>query len=200
MVANHPVDFSTDLTEERLNIVCNLCLDAIADSLIDSSSIYDTPWTKGCLAYGRLQGLVIHMAKSRDYEWIVLANKTMDFTARIGSTLVQFVVDDPYNPKKTHRLHTNSVENMQLSLDFESKARVDVATWRVFITFDKHDQQVQPSAVLVGFDFNQNPICFWNYEDTIPMPVAAELTNVVEIPEPQLARKQNRDDEVNETR
>ncbi|MGI2068622.1 hypothetical protein [Shewanella baltica] len=198
MVANHPVNFSADLTEERLKLLCLNCLDVVADSILDSSSIYDTQWTKGCLPYGRLQGLMYHLSLNKELPWIKLANKTMDYTISIGSTFLQFVIDDPYNPKKIHRLNSNSIENIQSSFDFEQDS--NVMLWRLFIGIDKLDSQAEPTATLVGYDSNRNPVCFWSYDDAIQTPMMAEDTKVVEIPEPILARKQNRDDSVNGTK
>lgn len=200
MATKQPFEFSTDLTEERLNILCDKCLDTIADSIKDSSSNHDTAWTKGCLPYGRLHGLMMDLSSNKDLPWITLANSTMDYTARIGRTLIQFVIDDAYNPKKTHRLNQNSLENMQFSLELEQHNEVEVVAWRVFIGIDRQDHQVEPTATLVGFDLNQNPICYWNYDDNVITPVIAETTKAVEIPEPKLARKQSRDDLSDETK
>lgn len=200
METRQPFDFSSNLTEERLNTLCDYCLDTIADSILDSSSKHDTAWTKGCLPYGRLHGLMMDLSKNRDLPWITLANNTMDYTIRIGSTLVQFVIDDAYNPKKTHRLSKNSVENIQLSFELEQCHEIEVLVWRMFIGIDRQDHQVEPTATLVGFDPNQNPICYWHYADNTPPPVITETVKTVEIPEPMLARKQNRDDISNETK
>ncbi len=123
----------------------------------------------------------------------------MDYTVRIGSTPVQFVIDDAYNPKKTHRLSKNSIEDKQFSLELELCHEIEVVAWRVFIGIDRQDHQVEPTATLVGLDLNQNPICYWHYSDSTPPPVIAETTQTVEILEPILARKQNRDDKINET-
>lgn len=200
MVTKQPVEFSVDLTEERLNILCDKCLDTIADSIKDSSSDHDTAWTKGCLSFGRLHGLMIDLSSNKDIPWLTLVNNTMDFTVRIGRTLVQFVIDDAYNPKKTHRLNTNDLESMQFSLELERHKEVEVVIWRVFIGIDRQDHQVEPTATLVGFDLNHNPICYWNFDDNVITPVISEAINVVEIPEPKLVRKQNRDDLSNETK
>lgn len=200
MEAKQPIDFSADLTEERLNTLCDYCLDTIADSIQDSSSKHDTAWTKGCLPYGRLHGLMIDLSKNKDLSWISLANSTMDYTVRIGSTLVQFIIDDAYNPKKIHRLNKNSVENMQFSLELEEQNEVEVVAWRVFIGIDRQDNQVEPTATLVGFNLNQNPICYWDYSDSTPPPLSTETIKTFEIPDPILARKQKDDDISNEAK
>lgn len=198
MVTNHPVDFSADLTDERLRVLCLYCLDVVADSILDSSSIDDTKWTKGCLLYGRLQGLMYRLSLNNELPWINLANRTMDYTIRIGSTFVQFMIDDPYNPKKIHRLNSNSIENTQSCFDFDQDSNIMI--WRIFISIDKLDPQAEPTATLVGYDSNRNPVCFWSYDEAIQIPMTVEDTKVVEIPEPLLARKQNRDESVNETK
>jgi len=195
MVSNTPTEFSVDLTDERLNILCEHILDTIQDSISDSSTVNDTAWTKGCLPYGRLQGLMQRLAIDKNYPWLSLANKTMDFTATIGSAHIQFLIDDPYCPKKTHRLQTNAVENMQLSMVLEVEDIVQVVHWRLFIVIDKDDDdQFSPVATLVGYDLNQNSVCIWEHQDTAIIPMAASHTPVIDIPEPEISRKEHKDD------
>jgi hypothetical protein len=189
MTHNRLLEFSQDLTNERLNILCDHILDTIHDSIADSSNEDDTAWTKGCLPYGRMQGLLKRLVTKKQYSWLTLANNTMDFTAKVGSAHIQFVIDDPYNPKKVHRLHTNSVENMQLSIALEEHETIQVVAWRLFVTIDKNNRELEPTATLVGFDLNQNELCRWEYNETIKVPVHSPLTVAAEIEEPELQLK-----------
>jgi hypothetical protein len=189
MAQNQLLKFSPDLTDERLCILCDHLLDTIHNSTEDSSSVDDTPWTKGCLAYGRIQGLLKRLVSENQYVWLKLANSTMDFTAKIDSTHIQFVIDDPYNPKKSHRLQPNSVENIQLSIDLEEYEQIKVVIWRLFITIDKDNRELEPTATVVGFDSNTIELCRWEYNETIKVPVSSPLTIPAEIEEPKLQLK-----------
>jgi hypothetical protein len=198
MLTAPPSKFSLDLSEERLITLCDLALDTISDSIQDSGTEDDTAWTRGCLSYGRLQGLMFRLTKDKNYPWISLVNKTMDFTVRIGNTLIQFMIDDAFQPKKTHRLAANSLEDTQLSLLLESNTSLEVVTWRLFIGIDKDSFNTEPTATIVGYDINKNSICWWSYEDSIQTPISVKNTKSVEIVEPQLIRKQVREDVSND--
>lgn len=198
MTNNHPQEYSQDLTDKRLNILCDHILDTIHDSIIDTSGKDDTAWTKGCLLYGRMQGLLRRLVTKKTYSWLSLANNTMDFTAKIGSAHIQFVIDDPYNPKKVHRLHTNSVENMQFNMALEEQEDIQVVAWRLFITIDKNNREAEPTATLMGFDLNQNELSRWEYIDTANVPMESPLTVTAEIEEPELQLKKQIDKANNE--
>jgi len=186
---SHPYAISEDLTEERLHTLCEHVLDTVQDSLEDSSTPNDTAWTKGCLMYGRLQGMIKRLDSNKEYTWLSLANSTMDFTAKIGATHVQFLVDDAYSPKKTHRLSTNSVENTQISMMLEEPGESMFVTWRLFVGFDEVEGQVSPKVTLVGYDLNQNIVCKWEHQETTVVPVISANSEAVEIDEPILSRK-----------
>jgi hypothetical protein len=198
MTIAHPTEYSQDLTNDRLTILCDHILDTVHDSIIDSSSKDDTAWTRGCLPYGRMQGLIKRLVVKKEYSWLSLANNTMDFTAKIGNTHIQFIIDDPYNPKKIHRLHTNSVENMQLSIALEEHEEIQVVAWRIFVTIDKDNRETEPTATLIGFDVNQNELCRWEYNDVTHAPLESPLTIAAEIEEPELQFKKRIDKANNE--
>lgn len=199
MNLNQPYDFSEDLTEERLRVVCDLVLDTVQDSIEDSGTKHDTAWTRGCLRYGRVQGLFSQLTLDKDYPWISLANSTMDFTFKIGNTHVQYIYDDYECPKKIHRLRPNAIENMQLEIAFETEEKPEVLTWRLFVHQDLDEDFSELKATLVGYDINQSPICTWFFEDKANVPVLAERAETVELPEPLLTRKTSHGKVSNET-
>ncbi|WP_127026155.1 hypothetical protein [Rheinheimera mangrovi] len=195
MTTTQPTDFSKDLTIDRLETLCECVLDTVRESQLDASSPNDTAWTKGCLSYGRLQGLMKRLAIDKDYPWLTLANNTMDFTAKIGSTYIQFIVDDAFSPKKTHRLKTNALENMQISLDLEDNNQTLAVVWRIFVGLSDAGVGVSPSATLIGFDINQNPLCIWQYETVSKVPMGVNVVEPSEIEEPVVTRKIRKNDD-----
>lgn len=188
MNSNTLIEFSEDFTDDRLILLCDNVLDNVHDSLKDTSTLYDTAWTKGCLPYGRLQGLIIYLASNKVYDWLSLANNTMDFTAKIGKTPIQFLIDDSFSPKKKHRLHRNLVETMQLSMALEELTETKVVVWRCIVSIDK-DGMNEPKATIVGYDSNQIEVCRWSYDETVRVPMSSPLAPVVEIEEVKLKRK-----------
>ncbi|HPQ95629.1 MAG: hypothetical protein KDI44_05630 [Thiothrix sp.] len=168
----HPSDYAPDLKQEYLHELCNEILDVVKQALMAAGTDHDTAWTRGTLAYGRVQGFFQSLQKSRRKPWITLANKTMDFTFRIGSTCVQFVMDDPFAPRKTHRLKTNALEQLQLEqLQLALGPEPEVAAWRLFVDRDQEEELPGLNAFLVGFDNNLSPVCVWHHDDTAAVPV-----------------------------
>jgi len=200
MQVDLPSVFSTDLTEERLQILSERVLDTIQDSLDDTSTADDTAWTRGCMAYGRLQGMVMRLSRDRVYPWLSLANNTMDFTVKVGSTHLQFLIDDAYSPRKTHRLRTNSVESNQLSILLEDSDNAKFTTWRLFVGFKNTDEGDTPFVTVVGYDINQIEICRWEHDDVVMVPVSADIVGTVEIDVPELSRKSKKDVVKNEAK
>ncbi|WP_075185337.1 hypothetical protein [Teredinibacter haidensis] len=200
MLESHPISISKDLTDERLHTLCEHVLDTVQDSIEDSSTPDDTAWTKGCLVYGRLQGMIKRISINKEYSWLSLANSTMDFTAKIGSTHIQFMVDDAYSPKKTHRLSTNSVENTQISMLLEEPGEAGFVTWRLFVGFEELEGLISPKATLVGYDLNQNEVCKWEHQEAAVIPMISAGPAPVEIDEPTLQRKLNNNKTKNEAK
>lgn len=136
----------------------------------------------------------------KSYPWLSLANKTLDFTFRIGKTLVQYVYDDYEVPKKHHRIKPNSLENTQLALAFDLDDELIVASWRLYVNQEQGHNDDQLKATLVGYNINQTPVCIWSHEDTVNIPMYAERVETVDIPEPMLTRKTSSNDISNEAK
>ncbi|MBU0654044.1 MAG: hypothetical protein KJ914_02810 [Gammaproteobacteria bacterium] len=163
----HPSEYAPDLKQEYLVELCNEILNVVEQALVTAGTEHDTAWTRGTLAYGRVQGFFQKLQKSHSKPWVTLANKTMDFTFKVGNTYVQFVMDDPFAPKKIHRLKANSIEQMSLELEPEP----DVVAWRLFVDRNYDDEFLGLNAVLVGFDINQNPVCIWRHDEVASIPM-----------------------------
>jgi len=189
MNKQHPSTYASDLQQERLVKLCNEILNVVEDALLTASTDNDTPWTRGTLVYGRVQGFCQNLYKSQNMPWAKLVNSTMDFTLQIGSTYIQFVMDDPFAPKKAHRLKANNVEQMNLGLN----TALEVVTWRLFVDKYTENDMDGIKAYLVGFDCNQNTVCIWNHEQTIPVPIqTTEKPAEVIIEDPQLQRRNSK--------
>lgn len=192
----HPSFYSLDLKQEYLEDLCKQVLDATNQAISDSSTNHDTAWTRGTLSYGRVHGLFIALHNDKTRPWFTLANSTMDYTAKIGNTFIQVVMDNPEQPKKNHRLKANSIELRQWGLELEQSTKdAEVLTWRLFIDKDDNDEIPTLYASLVGFDINTNPLCIWHYQDVVVTPVRArEFISEVNIEDVLLTRKSNEDE------
>lgn len=184
-----PEFYAPDLTEERLHILSENLLDVLDEAHHYSESPNATAWFKGTANYGLPQGMLIRMHSDSAYPWLTLANQTMDYTARVGNTLVQFVVDDPHSPRKQHRLKRNAVEKHQISLELEEDY-VDIPLiWRFYLNPISNGVDYSPSISLLGFNGNGNVICSWEYDTVVTGPVVIDKPESVEIDEPLLVRK-----------
>lgn len=186
-----PEYFSDDLTCERLRIVSEKLLDVLDEAENFAQSPNATPWFKGTANYGLPQGMLKRMHEDDSYPWLTLANQTMDYTARVGNTLVQFVVDDPHSPRKVHRMKRNSVERLQFSLELEEYNKDIPLIWRFYLNPMSNGVDYSPTVSLVGFDVNENIVCLWTHEDTISSPVSNDIPKPVEIEEPVLSLKKS---------
>lgn len=184
-----PEYYASDLTEERLQILSERLLDVLDEAHAFSESPNATAWFKGTANYGLPQGMLMRMHSDKSYPWLTLANKTMDYTARIGKTPVQFVVDDPLSPHKQHRLKRNSVEQHQISLELEEYGRNLPLIWRFYLNPITNGVDYSPSVSLLGFNGNGNIVCIWEYSSVISGPIAIEKAKSVEIDEPVLTLK-----------
>ena len=190
-----PSHYSPDLKPHYLEDICTLILEVTTKALNDASTDYDTAWTRGTLSYGRIQGLFSQLHLDPEKPWFTLANATMDFTARIGDTLVQVVMDNPYQIKKNHRLKLNNIELNQLQLNFEHPSESDsVLTWRLFVDKDNNDEIPALHISLIGFDINMNKICVWHFDDTAVIPMKSQdLAAEIEIEDAPITLKDKTD-------
>lgn len=185
-----PVDFSQDLTEERIKIVSDKLLDVLDEAESFAQSPNATAWFKGTANYGLPQGMLKRMHEDKNYPWITLANQTMDYTAKIGNTLVQFVVDDPHSPKKLHRVKRNAVERQQFGLNLEDQNPDIPLVWRFYLNPISNGVDYSPLISLVGLDINENVVCLWEHDDVISSPLSGNMAQPVEIEVPVITLKQ----------
>lgn len=179
---DHPSELEPRLTTEYLDVVCNNALHAAYQALEAASTDDDTNWTKGTLPYGRVHGRFIRMSFDQELPWFRLTNKTMDYTPSINGVLIQVVMDDPQERKKSHRLAANGVERYQASLLGPSCDRN--LTWRLYIDSDGNPDGQELKATIMGFDSNLNVVCQWVH-DYVPLASVrtTDLPQEVEIPE-----------------
>ncbi|WP_339772125.1 hypothetical protein [uncultured Paraglaciecola sp.] len=185
-----PEDYSADLTNERITLVSDKLLDVLDEAENFAQSPNATAWFKGSANYGLPQGMLKRMHEDENYPWLTLANQTMDYTVKIGSTLVQFIVDDPHAPKKAHRVKRNAVERQQFGLDLEEHDFEVPLIWRFYLSPISNGVDYSPSVTLVGFDINENIVCLWEHEDVISSPLSGSIAQPVEIEVPVVALKQ----------
>ncbi|HIE1841905.1 TPA: hypothetical protein ACXJW0_004651 [Pseudomonas aeruginosa] len=189
----HPSELEPGLTAEHLDVVCNNALHAAYKALEAASTDDDTNWTKGTLPYGRVHGRFIKMSFDPELPWFRLTNKTMDYTVSINGVLLQVVMDDPRERKKSHRLAANGVERYQASLLGPSCDRN--LTWRLYIDSDGNPDGQKLTATIMGFDSNLNVVCQWVH-DYVPL-VSVRTTDLpqeVEIQE-KLPQRRNKEAE-----
>ncbi|GGF15614.1 hypothetical protein [Pseudoalteromonas gelatinilytica] len=184
-----PSNFSEDLTVQRLRVVSDKLLDVLDEANDFAQSPNATPWFKGTANYGLPQGMLKLMHEDNDYPWLTLANNTMDYTVRIGNTLVQFVVDDPYSPRKSHRKQRNAVERNQLALALEEHDQNTPLIWRFYMNPISNGIDYSPQVTLVGYDINKNIVCTWTHDDVVTGPIGSPKVQAIEIEAPVLKRK-----------
>ncbi|RCU45680.1 hypothetical protein DU002_14565 [Corallincola holothuriorum] len=187
-----PEFYAPDLTEERLQILSERLLEVLDEAQVYAESPNATAWFKGTANYGLPQGMLMRMHENKDYPWLTLANKTMDYAARIGGTLVQFIVDDPHASRKHHRLKRNAVERYQFSLDLEVPSGDEPLIWRFYLNPFSDGMEYSPTISLLGYDSNENIVCHWEHEVVISGPRSVDVPVAVEIEEPVLTRKQDK--------
>ena len=185
-----PQDYSEDLTEERIKIISDRLLDVLDEAENFAQSPNATAWFKGTANYGLPQGMLKRMHEDEDYPWLTLANQTMDYTVRVGNTLVQFIVDDPHSPKKSHRVKRNAVERQQFGLELEEPSPEIALIWRFYLNPVSNGVDYSPSVTLVGFDVNENIVCRWENESVILSPLSDTAAKPVEIAAPVVSLKQ----------
>lgn len=193
-----PEFYSSDLTEDRLHILSENLLDVLDEAHQMSTSPNATAWFKGTANYGLPQGMLIRMHEDDSLPWLTLANQTMDYTVRVGNTLVQFVVDDPDSPRKQHRLKRNAVEQYQMSLELESHTSNQSLIWRIYMNPVSNGVDYSPAISLLGFDSNGNTLTSWEHIKPISGPALTEQPDAVEIVEPELTRKKEKKQQSNE--
>jgi len=183
----HPSYFEPRLQPEYLDRFCQEVSSVAYGALEDSTTQYDTAYTRGTLLFGRLQGLSQVLGKDKSLPWLELRNATLDFTVSVNGVLFQVVTDNPQDIRKTHRIKANPLEQHQLSL-FEVSP--EVCTWRVYLSSNQDPEFSKIETAIVGFDANQNVVCLWKHEQRSGVSVRAmEQHPQVDVTEAQPRRK-----------
>ena len=179
----HPSELEPRLKPEHVELICNNALDAAYRALEVTSTDDDTNWTMGTLPYGRVHGRFKRLHRDPALPWLLLTNRTMDFTLSVNGVLMQVVMDDPEVRKKGYRLQSNRVELYQASL--LGPAIDKNITWRLYVDTDGNFDGPTLTASVLGFDTNRNVVCKWVH-DYVPLfaPRTTELPPEVEIEEP----------------
>ncbi|HDS1735199.1 hypothetical protein [Pseudomonas sp. BP8] len=186
-VTQHPSHFEPRLLPEYVDRFCQEVADVAYSALEDSSSAYDTNYTRGTLLFGRQQGLCKLLAADKSMPWLQLRNATLDFTVAINNVLLQIVTDNPNEMKKAYRIKPNPLEQHQLSL-FERSP--EICTWRVYVSSNNDLEFPKVEVAIVGFDANLNVICLWKHEERSLLSVRATVQHdAVDVPEAEVQRK-----------
>ncbi|GLO55137.1 hypothetical protein PPUJ20066_11730 [Pseudomonas putida] len=186
-VTQHPSHFEPRLLPEYVDRFCQEVADVAYSALEDSSSAYDTNYTRGTLLFGRQQGLCKVLAADKSMPWLQLRNATLDFTVAINNVLLQIVTDNPNEMKKAYRIKPNPLEQHQLSL-FERSP--EICTWRVYVSSNNDLEFPKVEVAIVGFDANLNVICLWKHEERSLLSVRATVQHdAVDVPEAEVQRK-----------
>lgn len=186
-VTQHPSHFEPRLLPEYVDRFCQEVADVAYSALEDSSSAYDTNYTRGTLLFGRQQGLCKVLAADKSMPWLQLRNATLDFTVAINNVLLQVVTDNPNEMKKAYRIKPNPLEQHQLSL-FERSP--EICTWRVYVSSNNDLEFPKVEVAIVGFDANLNVICLWKHEERSLLSVRATVQHdAVDVPEAEVQRK-----------
>ncbi|WP_338443889.1 hypothetical protein QCL51_17830 [Pseudomonas sp. LTR0] len=186
-VTQHPSHFEPRLLPEYVDRFCQEVTDVAYSALEDSSSAYDTNYTRGTLLFGRQQGLCKVLAADKSMPWLQLRNATLDFTVAINNVLLQIVTDNPNEMKKAYRIKPNPLEQHQLSL-FERSP--EICTWRVYVSSNNDLEFPKVEVAIVGFDANLNVICLWKHEERSLLSVRATVQHdAVDVPEAEVQRK-----------
>lgn len=186
-VTQHPSHFEPRLLPEYVGRFCQEVADVAYSALEDSSSPYDTNYTRGTMLFGRQQGLCQVLAADKSMPWLQLRNATLDFTVSLNNVLLQIVTDNPLDIKKAYRIKPNPLEQHQLSL-FEKSP--EICTWRVYVSSNHDPEFLKVEVAIVGFDVNHNVICLWKHDERSMLSVrATEQHAAVDIPEAEVQRK-----------
>lgn len=161
-----PVLFNSDLTNDRLNIVSRLLLDARDSALSDANTKWDDSYCKGTLAFGRQRQAIIQTGLKRQYPWLNVTHTGTDVVFTIGSVVVRFFTDDSRRPRKPRVLMPTVAESTQLKI-FESNSH-EVVLWRFIIEKAMNDEDTD-TVHFVGINEFNEIICHWTYEDSVPV-------------------------------
>ena len=155
---NQPTLFSSALTEDRLNVISRLLLDARYSALCDANTELDGAYTKGCLSFGRQRQIIINTWQNKQYHWLGMAHPGTDLIFKIGNVSVRFFTDNSNHPKKLRVLIPTQAE--QLSIFDEDPS--EVVLWRFIVEPARNDDD-EDSVFFIGINNSDEIICRWKY-------------------------------------
>jgi len=164
-----PTSFSSDLSNDRLNVIAGLLLDARHKALHDANTELDDRYTQSCLAFGRQRQAILKAWNTQTYPWLSVSHRGTDLLFRIGAVLARFFTDDANKPKKSTVLLPTFAESTQLNL-FEPGA-ADVVLWRFILepAFSDGDSNGD-SVFFIGINAFNEILCRWKYERSATAP------------------------------
>ncbi|PPD43820.1 MAG: hypothetical protein CTY16_12870 [Methylobacter sp.] len=187
-----PTSFSSDLSNDRLNVIAGLLLDARYKALHDANTELDDRYTQSCLAFGRQRQAILKAWNTQSYPWLSVSHRGTDLLFRIGAVLARFFTDDANKPKKSTVLIPTFAESTQLNL-FEPNNN-EVVLWRFILEpafTDDHDDAV----FFIGINAFNEILCRWKYERSATVlhsighttPPAKELPPALVLPKTDMA-------------
>jgi hypothetical protein len=182
-----PNTFHTELTHERLTIICNALLTVLSDTEQLLSSEFDDGYTRGCAIFGRQKNSIKQIANSGRYPWLSLVNGGNDLVFRIGAIPCRFSNDDPDNPQKIAVLVANRYQ-MSFFEDVESGAPCRFC----FVIARGDTENEDARVVFMGFNAANVLRCKW-VSDSVRTIHAADLgiPKPAEIQKPVIGPKKN---------
>lgn len=176
---------------EYLQLIAHWLLD---EALATEDDLYrntDNAYTRGSARFGRQRQRIINESLSGNYSWLKVMNGGQDIVFSIHDIPCRFSNDNPDAPKKRAVLETHL---FQMSLLEE--AEPGEAARFVFVIDRGLDDLAAPRAVLLGFSNSGDVVCRWQSAAavrTIGL-AAPSRPEAVELPKPQIALKQRRND------
>lgn len=184
MIDQHPSQYYSDLTEERLRVVAERLLDVRFETLQDLQSPFDDNYTRESTVYGRQRQMLIQTALNNELEWLSISHAGMDVTFKIGGVPCRFFTDDPSCPVKHGFFRRNPTDNL-----FEIEDQHPVL-WR-FVIEKAFSEEAEDSVYLLGFNAIDEKVCEWKYRPSTPLipPSKTEIPPSVPIAPAQVSLK-----------
>jgi len=162
MIAAKPADFYAELSDERLRQIAVPLLDLRYATLRELNSPFDDNYTRETAIFGRSKNMLIEMALSNVFPWMVLANAGMDVTFNIDRVPCRFFRDDPDTPEKAGFFRRNAVDGL-----FADDENAPVM-WRFVIEKAMTDED-EDRVHFIGYNVFQEKVAEWMYRPSMPM-------------------------------
>lgn len=172
MIDTHPSNFSTDLTNNRLEIISNALLEQCYETDDNLQSEYDDGYSVGCTRFARQKNRLIAMAS--EYEWLGVIDSSNSLVMTIVNTPFRFTSDDYLFPRKKTALQLSEKEaahisNTQIEINL-GDPNFDINTpvkWRFYIDVTKNieDDLHEYEIYFIGLNHIDTPVCIWCLSD-----------------------------------